>query len=192
MRYIMILILLIGQQVFAQTRTEEQRMTIEKATGDTLITESVIISRSRDITPRQNLLLINPLKFFLFYNISYMHQVSEGVVLGGGVQMPTVAGLDGFGVNAEIRFYPTGKNLAGFYIAPNISYNRLIGEEDELLNAFSIGALAGWQWFPGDEFAIGLGIGADYYTGSGTDNSGPSEHYSGFVPAVRFDIGYTW
>jgi len=177
---------------FAQTRTEEERTTINQTTGDSLFTKSVIVSRSEDITPRQNLILINPLKFFLFYNISYLHQVSEGVVFGGGLQIPTVSGIDGFGLNTEVRFYPSGKNLRGFYLAPNISYNRLIGESDELLSAFSFGGLVGWQWFPGEEFAIGLGIGVDYYTGKGKDDSGISENYDGFVPAVRFDIGYAW
>ena len=55
-----------------------------------------------------------------------------------------------------------------------------------------MGALIGWQWFPGDDFAIGLGIGADYYTGSVDENGSDFGNYSGTVPAVRFDIGYAW
>ncbi len=196
MKLVLLVFVIMGswlwQPAVAQTRTEEKRQTIQKGSGDTLITESLIVSRSEDITPRENLILINPLKFFLFYNISYLHQISEGVVFGGGFQMPTVTGIDGFGLNAEIRFHPSGKNLRGFYVAPNFSYNRLLGESNERLNVFSVGGLVGWQWFPGDEFAIGMGIGVDYYTGSGTDNTGLSENYSGTVPAIRFDIGYAW
>jgi hypothetical protein len=178
-------------QVAAQTRTEETRKTIDPAKGDTLVTESVIISRTEDITPRSSILLVNPLKFFLLYNLTYMRRVSSDAVVGGGVQIPTIAGIDGFGVNAEVRFHPSGKAPRGFYIAPNIGYYRLrVGDVES--NPFSIGVLLGWQWFPGDDFAMGLGIGFDYYTGSTADGNNDLERYSGNVPALRFDIGYAW
>ena len=74
-------------------------------------------------------------------------------------------------------------------MAPNVSYNTL-SIDDESASAYSIGILIGWQWFPGDDFAMGLGIGVDYYKGS-------SDHedflkYDGTSPALRFDIGYAW
>jgi len=175
----------------AQIRTEETRKTVDPAKGDTTITESVVITRSEDITPRRSILLVNPLKFFLLYNLSYMHRVSSDVVVGGGFQIPTIAGIDGFGFNAEVRIHPSAKAPRGFYIAPNIGYYRLRADNFES-DPFSIGILLGWQWFPGDDFAIGLGIGADYYTGSTTEDNKNLERYSGSVPAVRFDIGYAW
>ena len=138
------------------------------------------------------MLVINPLKFFIFYNISYFNKVSESVIIGGGVQFPTISGVSGFGANAEVRIHPSGKNMRGFYIAPNVSYNSLSEDSGSNANLFSIGALAGWQWFPSDEFAIGLGIGLDYYTGSGEDENDVYGSVNGFVPAVRFDIGYAW
>jgi len=138
------------------------------------------------------MLVVNPLKFFLFYNISYFHKVLESVIIGGGLQVPTVSGQSGFGINAEVRFHPSGSNMRGFYIAPNISYNSLSEESGSHTNLYSFGALAGWQWFPSDEFAIGLGIGLDYYTGSGEDEYNEFDSYNGIVPAVRFDIGYAW
>ena len=55
---------------------------------------------------------------------------------------------------------------------------------------FSIGVLFGWQWFPGDDFAMGLGIGIDRYFLSNSKDVFTS--YDGNVPAVRFDIGYAW
>ena len=61
---------------------------------------------------------------------------------------------------------------------------------DEDASITSVGGLVGWQWFPGDEFAIGLGIGVDYYFFSGSDES--FDEYDGFAPALRFDIGYAW
>jgi hypothetical protein len=53
----------------------------------------------------------------------------------------------------------------------------------------TIGILLGWQWFPGDDFALGLGIGIDHYAGS---NESGYSNIEGNAPALRFDIGYTW
>jgi hypothetical protein len=176
---------------FGQTRTDETTKTVQKVKGDTTITEAVTISQKEDITSRRQMIVINPLKFFLFYNLSYFHMVSPNLAIGGGLQAPTIKDLNGFGVNLEMRFYPSGKTLRGFYLAPNISYNEL-SDEEMSTEPFSIGILAGWQWFPGDEFAIGLGIGIDYYTGTVDEGNGEMESYNGKVPALRFDIGYAW
>lgn len=179
---------------FGQDKTEEKKWTIDPETGDTVYAESVIISQSEDITQRNSMIIINPLKFLLFYNISYYHKLSDRVAIGGGFQMPTPKDINGFGANAEVRLYPNGKNLRGFYFAPNISYNSLTDTEtDETISLFSIGGLVGWQWFPGDQFAIGLGIGADYYFLSDANTGNDDfEDYSGMAPALRFDIGYAW
>jgi len=179
---------------FGQDKTDERKWTIDPETGDTIYTEAVIISSTEDITPRSGMIIINPLKFLLFYNISYFHKISDGVAIGGGIQMPTPSGINGFGANAEVRFYPSGKNLRGFYVAPNISYNNLSDEDsDESISLFSIGGLVGWQWFPGEQFAMGLGIGADYYFLSEDDGENDEfESYNGMAPLLRFDIGYAW
>ena len=187
----MIVLFALLASAFGQEKTGERKWTIDPETGDTIYTEAVIISETEDITPRTSMIIINPLKFLLFYNISYFHKISDGAAIGGGIQFPTPKDVNGFGVNAEARFYPTGKNLRGFYFAPNVSYNSLSNEEsDEEASITSVGGLVGWQWFPGDQFAIGLGIGVDYYFFSGSDES--FDDYDGFAPALRFDIGYAW
>jgi len=176
---------------FGQERTDEKKWTIDPQTGDTLFTSSVIVSQSEDITPRNSMIVINPLKFLVFYNISYFQKLNESTAIGVGLQMPTISGVNGFGVNAEARFYPKGNNLKGFYLAPNFSYNNLTEEGDnENVSITSAGGLVGWQWFPGEQFAMGLGIGVDYYFFSG--NSDDFEDYNGFAPALRFDIGFAW
>lgn len=190
------IVLLLASVLFAwagmaQTRTTETKKSVEKKEGDTTTTQSVIISQSEDITPRTSMLIINPLKFILFYNLSYFHRLSTRAVIGGGVQFPTPSDVDGWGVNAEVRIHPSGKAPRGFYFAPNISYNSL-ESGSEKANPFSIGGLVGWQWFPGDDFAMGLGIGADYYMGSVEDESGDIGKFDGWAPALRFDIGYAW
>lgn len=174
----------------AQEKTVEKRVIVDsKGNKDT--TEAVIISKSEDITPRSNMLIINPLKFFLFYNLSYYRKIDNTLVIGGGFQLPTIKGVDGFGFNTEIRIHPSRRALRGFYIAPNISYNNLTTSgANSNANVFSIGALVGWQWFPGDEFAMGLGIGIDHYFLSNSKDAFNS--YDGNVPAIRFDIGYAW
>jgi len=176
---------------FGQERTDEKKWTIDPQTEDTLFTSSVIVSQSEDITPRNSMIVINPLKFLVFYNISFFQKLNESTAIGVGLQMPTISGVNGFGVNAEARFYPKGNNLRGFYLAPNFSYNNLTEEGDnEKVSITSAGGLVGWQWFPGEQFAMGLGIGVDYYFFSGNDDD--FEDYNGFAPALRFDIGFAW
>lgn len=187
----LLLTVIVSINMTGQDKTDESKLTVNKATGDTIYTESVIISHTEDITPRNSMIVINPLKFLLFYNISYFHKINENAVVGGGFQFPTLSGLDGFGINAEVRFYPSGNNLRGFYVAPNFSFNH-ISAEDGSTSPFSLGVLVGWQWFPGDQFAMGLGIGIDYYFGSMKEKNKDFESYSGSAPALRFDIGYAW
>ena len=176
---------------FGQDKTDEKKWTIDPETGDTVYTEAVIISQTEDITPRNSMIVVNPLKLLLFYNISYFHKISDHTVVGGGIQMPTISGINGFGVNAEMRFHPSGKNLRGFYVAPNVSYNNLSSDDnDNSVSISSVGGLLGWQWFLGDQFAMGLGIGVDYYFFSGDDDS--FSKLDGTAPALRFDIGYAW
>ncbi len=185
--------ILLYQISFSQVRTEETRKTIDEKTGDSTLTRSVIISKSEDISPRNHMIVVNPLKFFLFYNLSYYQKVSPNIGMGGGIQIPTLSGINGFGANAELRYHPSGKTLRGFYFAPNISFNYLSSDNSDVSTSlFSFGGLIGWQWFPGDDFAIGLGIGIDYYIGSTSNGDNDFKNYDGTVPAVRFDIGYAW
>lgn len=176
---------------FGQDSTKQRTWTIDPESGDTILTESVIVSQTQDITPRNSMLVINPLKFLLFYNLSYFHKITDGFAVGLGLQAPTLSGINGFGVNAEARIYPSGRNLKGFYFAPNVSYNSLsLAGEDGSVSAASVGVLVGWQWFPGEQFAMGLGIGIDdYFLSNKKENLGD---YSGTAPLLRFDIGYAW
>lgn len=184
------LLVLLSTSMFAQVKTTETRTTTD-STGNQVTTSSVIISKSEDITPRSGMITINPLKFFLFYNLTFYTRLSPQTAIGFGFQTPTLAGIDGFGINAEFRIYPSRKSPRGFYFAPNFSYNELRTENTKT-TPYSIGALIGWQWFPGDDFAMGLGLGVDYYKGSSTSNGNDLGKYDGTVPAVRFDIGYGW
>ena len=73
----------------------------------------------------------------------------------------------------------------------NLFLYKGISSESFSSTPFSIGALVGWQWFPGDQFALGLGIGIDQYFGSIKDED-TFHNYNGLAPALRFDIGFAW
>lgn len=189
---------IVNTNLYSQVKTEETRRSIDSTTGEVTIIKSEIISKSEDITPISNILTINPLKFFLFYNLSYYSKVSPVSVIGAGLQMPTLADIFGGGINIEYRFHPSKKAPRGFYVAPNISYNYFKTDnvtpdsetESKSATIFSAGLLLGWQWFPSEDFAIGLGIGVDRYFTS--KESKFFDEYNGVIPAVRFDIGYSW
>lgn len=193
-----------------QTTTEDKRevRTEKDSAGATVITTSTRTTRD-EVTPRNDMIVINPLKFFVFYNLSYFHKVDPHWAVGGGLQTPTISGLSGIGANLEGRFYPGNHNLRGFYLAPNFSFNSLSAEthdyyydgtssssstSKESVTTTSLGVMAGWQWFPGDDFAIGLGLGYDYYwfSGKSRDYAFSMSSVNGGVPAFRFDIGYGW
>jgi hypothetical protein len=187
MKYIFFFIILCSLNSFSQDKTIEKRST-KDSTAKITVTEAEIISKTEDVTPRNYMIVINPLKFFLFYNLSFYIKANPSLAFGFGIQTPTLSGLTGFGANAELRIHPRGKSLRGFYVAPNFSINSLSsGSFTETIS--SIGLLLGWQWFPGDDFAMGLGIGIDNYFGS---NNKVSFNSIGLAPALRFDIGYAW
>lgn len=184
MKIALLFIVLLCTIASGQDKTTEKRTT-KDSTGKTVTTESVIISKTEDITPRWGIITINPLKLILFYNLSFYAKINSITAIGIGIQSPTLSGINGFGFNIEARLYPSGKCLRGFYFAPNISVNFLSSNDSDNETIFSYGALLGWQWFPGDEFALGLGLGMDYYTGS-------ISKMKGTAPAIRFDVGYAF
>jgi hypothetical protein len=195
-------LLLSSSQAFAQTKTTETKTIKDSATGVVRTETSTSVSTSEDITPRNNMLLVNPLKFFLFYNLTYYRRLNESVAFGVGASIPGFLGQNfgGIGANAELRFYPGSKALHGFYIAPNFYYNTLSvsassGSDEASVTLSTAGILAGWQWFPSDDFALGFALGVDYYIVSAKDNGNPVDVSNVFprtFPALRFDLGYTW
>ena len=196
--------------VSAQTRTEETRTTTD-STGKSITEKIITIAKSEDIRQLNNMIIINPIKFLLFYNLSYYRKVSPLADIGVGFQIPSISDIRGWGINAEVRLHPSLRAPHGFYFAPNFSFNSFsnsyttteydpqgnytIVNKTSTASASSIGGLVGWQWFPGDEFAIGLGLGVDYYflsAGEKNSSSNPYGSYEGTAPALRFDIGYAW
>lgn len=196
--------LLISGTVIAQTRTTETRMTKDTTIDGTATTVTTTIIDAEDITPRNNILSVSPVKYILFYNLTYYRKLSDMWVIGAGLSIPTFGGklddettIGGFGANIEGRFYPNGNAPKGFYIAPNLYYNTLSitdGGDYKYLWT-TVGVLFGFQFFPARDFSLGCGIGFDYFIPSATNNGQTITDLDPFqrvLPAIRFDFGYAW
>jgi hypothetical protein len=193
----------------AQTVTTETRTTVDSATGKSVTTYSTVVSESEDVTPYNNVITLDPLKLLFYWNLSYYRAISKSIVLGVGIQAPTGfinlgsdnVNISGFGGKFELRWHPGGRAVRGMYIAPNVVFNSLSAEvttegstDGGSATTVTVGALIGWQWLVGDEFAMGLGLGVDKYFLSVSDDKDISnfEGFEGIFPALRFDIGYAW
>ncbi len=175
------LILLLGA---ASTQTAlGQKRTIEKRTP---IDSTTTIVEIEDITPRHRILIVNPIRFFVLYNLAYYQSVSPGLALGAGLQIPAFDEIDGVIVQAEARFYPGKRGLKGFYLGSNLWIDSVTSDDDDA--RVELAVIAGWQWFSGKDFGIGFGLGAAVDL---TDNDG-FEFYDGHRPVVRFNIGYAF
>jgi hypothetical protein len=84
MKQVFFFIILSSVISFAQDKTIEKRST-KDSTGKIVVTESEIISKTEDVIPRNYMIVFNPLKFFLFYNISFYIKTSPTLALGFGV-----------------------------------------------------------------------------------------------------------
>jgi hypothetical protein len=176
----------------AQTRTEETTISIDSSTGKTTKVYSVRILTTEDITPRVNMLIINPIEFFFSsYNISYYRRLNNYLGFGGGIHISTTNELNDIGIELEGRYYLSGKSLKGFYCCSNIYANRQ-SYSISVRQLFSIAFLAGWQWFLDGDFAIGLALGVNSYLIKSTDDLKNISYSNGFEPKVRITIGYVW
>jgi hypothetical protein len=204
----MLLTLLISGATFAQIRTTETRSTKDTTINGVTTTVTTTISETEDITPHNNMLTVSPVKYIVFYNLTYYRKLSDMWVIGAGLSGPTFGGkidnstsIGGYGINLEARYYPKGTAPLGFYIAPNFYYNTVSvtdGTNYEYL-WMTGGILLGFQFFPTQDFSVGCGIGVDYFV--------PTEKRDGqtvsadnqdilpgtrMLPAIRFDFGYAW
>ena len=198
------------------TEVKEHKIEVDSASGKVTTTTAVIEKTEEETFTYTDMLNINPLKFFLAYNLMWMHKLSSNTAAGIGFELPTMHGNSGYdqtgwGVLAEFRFYPSKKSMHGFYIAPNVTFTQvnnvpyysldqggLSNPGTYTANTFSAGLLAGWQWYPATDFSMGFAFGVDDYfllNQKGTDynfNLFGGLYGKGTSPTVRFDLGYVW
>ena len=195
-----------------QTRTVETTSTTDSTSGETKTSTVVKVGYSEDITPRKQMIFLDPIKFFSMFNVSYLHALNNTVAVGGGIQTPTALmdgedfneKVSGFGMNVEGKYYPTAKMFRGFHFVWNIAYNHVTHEaindvsgtrEEQTSDPITIGAALGWHWYPWDDFATEIVFGADLQMGSPTTpvpGLGMYSNKDGVVPWFRFNIGYAW
>jgi hypothetical protein len=204
----------------AQVKSEET-VTTTDTSGRTTTISVTTLSKTEDITPRNDVILMSPLDFIRNYNLSYLHSIAPNLAIGGGFRLGHDLIADysdtktSFGLMLEGRFYPGKKAVKGFYLAPNLSADWLKYVDNEGVYdpqtgrtnpgeitmtgmAFTVGLMSGWQFFPWEEMTMGVGLGFDHHmlmSSNTVTNYGyrPFDDYNGKTfPAVRFDIGYAW
>ncbi len=196
---------------YAQTEVKEHKVEIDSATGKVTTVTATIVKTEEDITPYTDMFNVNPLKFFLAYNLNWMHKLSSNTAAGLGFEFGTPHEVTMWGLLGEFRFYPSKRSMHGFYVAPNISFTQSsdvyyyeIDNNGNYSNGrytaqtFSAGVLIGWQWFPGTDFSMGLAFGVDDYFPLNSKGNEYDFNFLGGIygkgtsPTVRFDLGYAW
>jgi hypothetical protein len=132
-----------------------------------------------------------------YLNISYYRSFGAHHALGAyiGYLYHPVGDerITGYGYGLSYRFYPAGKSLARFYYSPTIGLQQ--GEVVKQNRAPALGVLlsgiVGWQWFPQDKFAVGLGIGGRVILG-GRDEDPVLRDAFGGSAIITLDLGYGW
>ena len=199
----------------AQVKSEET-VTTTDTSGRTTTISVTTLSKTEDITPRTDIILMSPIEFIQYYNISYIHSIANNMAIGGGFRLAHDLTEDfnveiDFGITLEGRFYPGKKAVKGFYLAPNAAVNWLANHEytydydpqtgrtnqhDNKTTGlgFTVGLMSGWQFFPWEEMAMGVGLGFEHrILATSTTGENMFFDYDGrTVPALRFDIGYAW
>jgi hypothetical protein len=197
-----------------EAKTTETQITVDSTSGKVTQTSTVTtIASSEDITARTNMVELDPIKFFELFNIGYQRAITPIFSVGGMIQAPTqLSDADGFGVIAEGRFYPGGHPFRGFHIGGNLAYNHITTEQydyesqsnlESTIDPVSLGISVGWHWYPWNDFAVELALGADYvlngrkrassYDTDPYENSIPFvNNLRGIAPTGHIHIGYSW
>ena len=207
------LLVLCTVTTLAQTKTTETK-TVETEVdstqdGKVRKTETVTsIASSEDITVRENMVYVDPIKFFGLFNVGYQRAIAPGFSVGGTIQSPTqLTDASGIGFSVEGRYYPMNRMFRGFHLGANVAYNNLTYErysyetqqiEKIEFAPFSTGVLIGWHWYPWSDFATEIALGADYnFTGEERGDYFSEQvpflsNRKGLIPSLRFNIGYAW
>ncbi len=105
--------------------------------------------------------------------------------------------FNGFGVTPEVRLYPGGKALTGFFLglSPRYqSYKLEVDTDKATLSSFGAGLLLGGQWIFGDIVSVEVYGGPSYNAGSlKLETSGTSEDKfeTGIGQGFGFRLGVT-
>lgn len=202
-----------AQEKRIETRTTE---TDVDSLGDGKVVRSetfTSLSTTEDMTVKNHMIALDPVKFFTLFNIGYQHAITPQITVGGSVQATTqLVQAEGWGIAAEGRFYPDGHPFRSFHVDASLGYNDITTEEHSYeyetgkestetiqIAPVTAGVKIGWHWYPWKDLAVDAALGADYNFGGDPDsrelwNSSlpfmSAAH--GITPSVRINIGYAW
>ena len=118
----------------------------------------------------------------------------------------------GFGITPELRFYPGGDALHGFFVGPYLRYQNFklsspgytynssgsttATTNEATLNTFGGGANLGYQWVFGEHFVLEPFLRLGYSGGSVKVTSGSDNYSTGAATGVTFlpglNLGYAF
>ena len=161
-----------------------------------------------------NLVSLDVLRFFSFYNLSYTRVFTPAVSLMAHLETPTnflnflsPTRTEGYGARLEARYNFSQKNLVGVYAGPVVGFNSIqtispiFGSEPYMTTMITaVGAMLGYQISPFSNvpaLMFGLALGAEYNFVSVKRNPlvpppifGAPQN--GVAARLRFSFGYAF
>lgn len=161
---------------------------------------------AQETSTEKNVLKVNTLSLFLgtgsiFYEHGFSDKVSGQLGVGylgykaGGTK------FSGLFLTPELRLYPKGVAIDGFYIAPYLRYQSLsltVTDAKGTLSSMGGGLAFGRQWITKSGFTMDLFFGGHYSSANVKAESGASETsfnvnaFKGFKPRIGFALGFAF
>lgn len=132
-----------------------------------------------------------------YLNLSYYRSLDSSNALGAyaGYLYHLIGDdrITGYGFGVSYRYYPAGRGLARFYYSPTIGIQLgdVVDDKRDQAVGVLVSAMVGWQWFPEEVFAVGLGVGARAIFGRQQDDPVIGTAF-GATPVITLDLGYGW
>lgn len=187
----------------AQIGTKGRLQSIDSVAGNPAGTHSAALTVKNE--PHTQIINADLVSYILALNVSWVHALSEGTAADIGVELGF--SQPAWGISGEFRIYPGKKSLRGFYYAPIGSliwstpayYDESTGILQQPTQVtLDIGAVAGWQWFPTSDFALGFALGFESnfpLTGNPYRNDlvpFSQGNFEQLFPVLQLNVGYGW
>jgi hypothetical protein len=160
----------------------------------------------KEVSTEKNVLKVNTLSLFLgtgsiFYEHGFSDKISGQLGLGylgykaGGTK------FSGLFLTPELRLFPKGNAIDGFYIAPYLRYQNLsltVPDAKGTLSSMGGGLAFGRQWITKSGFTMDLFFGGHYGSANVKAEAGASESsfnvkaFKGFKPRIGFALGFAF
>jgi hypothetical protein len=139
-----------------------------------------------------NMISVNPLRYFDFYEASYYRKISCSGIIGMEAMVPSESDISGWGAALEYRHYFFHNAFPGFYLAPRAAYHDLKSEKTKKEKSlFTVAFIAGWQFVFSDTWTLGAGFGIEVL-GKEEEDKPEYDRYSGTAPFLRLELGLLW